>query len=217
MPFRSLNPRTRVQYRARLVELLLVRHGLPNRSGATDAGRADPGLSAAGHAEAQAVAAWLVDERVDAVYSSPLLRARETAAPLAQALGVSVVIDEDLAEWDRDADAYLHIEDLQRTNDPIWQAMASGDLEALGIDPVHFRRRVVDALDGIAAAHPSQVVTVACHGGVINAYTAAVAGLDRILWFSPDYGGISRIRVSRRGVRSIVSLNETGHLRGLTG
>lgn len=197
------------------MELLLVRHGLPNRSEATDAGRADPGLSPAGRAEADAVAAWLLGERVDALYSSPLLRARETAAPIAAALGLAVVIEDDVAEWDRDADAYIHIEDLQRTNDPIWQAMASGDLEALGIDPAHFRRRVVGALDAIAAAHPGQVVAVACHGGVINAYTAAVAGLDRILWFSPDYGGVSRLRVSRTGVRSIVSLNETGHLRGL--
>lgn len=197
------------------MDLLLVRHGLPNRSGATDADRADPGLSPRGLAEADAVAAWLVDEGVHALYSSPLLRARETAAPIARSLGLTVEIEDDIAEWDRDADAYIHIEELQRTNDPIWQAMASGDLEALGIDPVHFRRRVVTALDGIAAAHPSQTVAVACHGGVINAYSAAVAGLDRILWFSPDYGGVSRIRVSRKGVRSIVSLNETGHLRGL--
>jgi probable phosphoglycerate mutase len=56
---------------------------------------------------------------------------------------------------------------------------------------------------------------IVCHGGVINTYTGDVIGLstDRTLWFSPDYAGISNIKVSSSGIRSIASLNETAHLR----
>lgn len=217
------------------MELLLIRHGLPAR-GASEAtaslahdpdhgghadpspppsapDAADPGLSATGITEARSIATWLREEPISAICSSPLVRARETAAPLVDALGLPLQIVDGLAEWDRDAEAYIHMEDLQAQDDPAWRALARSDLGALGIDPAAFRDRVVEAIDGIAAAHRSQVVAVYCHGGVINAYTADVAGVDRMLWFAPDYGGISRVRISSSGVRSIVSINETGHLR----
>jgi probable phosphoglycerate mutase len=62
------------------VELMLIRHGLPVRR-ELDTGRADPELSEAGQAQAHHLAAYLSTERIDAVYSSPLRRALETAAP----------------------------------------------------------------------------------------------------------------------------------------
>jgi probable phosphoglycerate mutase len=52
-----------------------------------------------------------------------------------------------------------------------------------------------------------------CHGGVINAYLSAMLGLDSLMFFFPEYTSVSRVRASRRGARSIVTLNETGHLR----
>ncbi len=54
---------------------------------------------------------------------------------------------------------------------------------------------------------------VVCHGGVINTYTADVLGLGAMLFFEPAYTSISRVLVSRDGARSLLSLNETGHLR----
>jgi probable phosphoglycerate mutase len=74
---------------------------------------------------------------------------------------------------------------------------------------------VVDAIDTVAMSHPGKRVAIVCHGGVINAYTSSVLGLDDLLWFEPGYTSISRLLVSRHGVRSVHSLNETGHLRGL--
>ncbi|MBI2705229.1 MAG: histidine phosphatase family protein [Actinobacteria bacterium] len=215
------------------MELVLVRHGLPARAAfagdddhrhehgghanpsplPTTAGAADPGLSPRGVDEALKIAAWLKEEPITAIYSSPLRRARETAAPLVDALGLPLTIVDGLAEWDRDVEVYVHVEDLQARDDPVWHALAQSDLAAVGVDQRAFETRVVEAFDAIAAAHRSQVVAVVCHGGVINAYTAHVAGLDRLLWFAPDYGGISRVRASSTGVRTIVSLNESGHLR----
>ena len=200
------------------MDLLLVRHGLPvriSREDNTTGDPADPHLAPAGHDQARLAASWLAAEPIVAVYSSPLHRAVETAAPLAEALGQETIIVDDLAEWDKEADQYLHVEELRAANDPIWQALARSDLHALGVDVGAFRSRVVGAIDGIAASHPSQTVAVVCHGGVINTYTGDIIGLgtERTLWFSPDYAGISNIKVSSSGIRSIASLNETAHLR----
>lgn len=194
------------------MELLLIRHARPVRVEA--AGRpADPPLDEVGRRQAGALARWLHDDPIDAVVASPLRRAVETAEPLAAALGLEMTHEEGIVEWDRDHESYIPIEELKANDDPAWIAMREGRWEALGIDADSFRDRVVDALDTVAASHPGGRVAVVCHGGVINAYTAAVLGLARILWFEPQYTSISRLLVSRDGVRSLFSLNETGHLR----
>lgn len=196
------------------MELLLIRHALPVRLIAEIGERADPELDDAGRHQADALAAWLHAEPLDALYSSPLRRALETAAPLARRTGLDPTIEPDLAEWDRDAEAYIPMEELKATGHDVWVAMSEGRFDDLGIDVDAFRRRVISTIDDIARRHPGQRVALVCHGGVINTYTADVLGLDTMLFFEPDYTGISRVMVSRGGVRSMRSLNETGHLRG---
>ncbi len=196
------------------MELLLIRHALPERL-EVDAGSADPTLTDLGRRQAAALVSCLSGEGLDAVYSSPLQRARETAAPLADAHGLGLRVDADLAEWDRDSQAYIPMEELKATDHAVWRAMAEGRFADLGIDVAAFTRRVVGGIDGLAASHRGQRIAVVCHGGVINAYTAAVLGLDTMLYFEPDYTSISRVLVARGGTRSIRSLNETGHLRAL--
>jgi 2,3-bisphosphoglycerate-dependent phosphoglycerate mutase len=194
------------------MELLLIRHARPRRVERAG-GPADPSLDETGRGQASALAGWLGDDDIRAVVASPLRRAVETAEPLARALGLELTHEEGVVEWDRDHDSYIPVEELKANDDPAWIAMKEGRWDVLGIDPSAFQQRVVDAIDTVAASHPGSRVAVVCHGGVINAYTAAVLGLGRILWFEPDYTSISRLLVSRSGVRSIVSLNETGHLR----
>jgi len=58
----------------------------------------DPGLTALGRAQARATAARLAESKIDAIYVSPYRRARETAAPLAEATGLTPVIVDGLAE-----------------------------------------------------------------------------------------------------------------------
>jgi probable phosphoglycerate mutase len=193
------------------MELLLVRHGRPHRIERAGA-PADPSLDEYGQQQAAALAAWLGQEEIDAVYASPLKRAVETAEPLVARLGLTMVHHEGIVEWDRDHEAYIPIEELKSTNDPAWQAMRDERWDLLGVDPTVFRDRVVDAIDSMAAAHPSQRVAVVCHGGVINAYTSSVLGLDRMLWFEPAYTSITRVLVTRDGRRSLHTLNETPHL-----
>jgi len=73
------------------VELVLVRHALPRRIEDAD-GPADPGLTEEGHEQARHLADYLAVESIDALYSSPMRRAVQTAAPLADRLGVEPVI-----------------------------------------------------------------------------------------------------------------------------
>lgn len=193
------------------MDLLLVRHALPVRIEGGD-GPADPELSELGRRQAAAAGAWLAHEAVDAVVTSPLVRARETAAPLAERTGHDVAIVDGLAEFDREAPWYIPIEELKAADDPRWHAMLAGEWD---LDPDEFQRSVVEAVDGIIEANPGATVVAFCHGGTINAYLSAVLGLDTLMFFVPDYTSVSRVRASRSGARSIVSLNETGHLRGL--
>lgn len=198
-----------------VVDLLIVRHALPQRVEVV--GRAaDPPLSATGVRQAEAVAAWLAPEGVDALYTSPMNRARETAAPIAATSGVEVVVEDGVAEYDRDSEAYVPIEELKAEGDPRWTEMlAGGYFSEEGVDPVEFQAGVVDAMDRIIADNPSRTAVVVCHGGVMNAYVGHVLGLEQYMVFEPAYTGITRIRASSRGHRSLVTLNEHGHLRGV--
>jgi probable phosphoglycerate mutase len=180
--------------------------------------RVDPELTDAGRAQAQALAAWLGVEPLHAVYTSPLTRARDTAAPLASTFGLPVTVDDDLAEWDRNADDYVPVEELRAENATQWRALAAERWDELGVDIEGFRSRVITALDRISARHRSQHVAVVCHGGVINAYLASVLGTRRVLFFEPAYTSISRVVVTHRDgavLRSVRSVNETAHLRAL--
>lgn len=196
------------------MELVLVRHGRPHRLEVVE-GRADPSLDDAGHRQAEAVGRWLAEERIDALYSSPLARARETAEPLARALAIEPTVVDDVAEWDRDTNAYIPIEEMEEAAPELWDALLAGDLGALGVDLPAFLGRVRRGLDGIAAKHPGERVVVVCHGGVINAYLADVLGLDRVLFFAPAYTSVHRVLVARDGRRGVGSMNETAHLRHL--
>jgi broad specificity phosphatase PhoE len=194
------------------MELLLVRHARPLRVERED-GPADPALDDAGRQQADALAEWLGTEQIDAVYASPLKRAVETAEPLVDRLGLQLVQHDGVVEWDRESLAYIPVEELKAENDPAWAAMRDERWDLLGVDPADFTERVVAAIDGIARAHPSQRVVVVCHSGVINAYTAALLGIDRLLWFEPRYTSVTRVLVHRDGRRSLFTLNELSHLR----
>lgn len=190
------------------MELLLIRHALPIRidEGASP-GPADPHLAPQGYEQSRALAEWVSDEGIDAIWSSPMARARETAAPIAARLGLEVRVDEGLSEYDKDASSYIPIEELKAANDPRWYQVPE--------QPEHFQRVVVEAVERVVAAHPSQRVAVVCHGGVVNAYTGHVLGIADPLFFLPAYTSISRVLASSSGPRSIGSLNETAHVRHL--
>lgn len=198
------------------MELVFVRHALPVRvDAAPDGGAADPGLAPIGEEQAGRLVAALRGDRPAAVYTSPMRRARETAAPLAAAVGLEPVVAAGIAEFDSEHPSYVPVEELRAAGDPRWHALVAGRLQDSGVDPEQFRRRVVAAVEEIVEAHPGERVVLVTHSGTINAYTGHVLGQSRAMWFAPAYASVSRLGAARDGRRGVVSLNETGHVRDL--
>ncbi|HEX7944702.1 MAG TPA: histidine phosphatase family protein [Phenylobacterium sp.] len=189
------------------MELILVRHGLPERRDDTS----DPPLSAEGHEQARRVAAWLAAERVDAVYASTMLRAKQTAEPFAAQAAHAVTCHDGICEFDRDSGTYIPMEVLKREDYAAWLRMATGEHN---VDIETFQAKVVATLEGLIEAHPGQRIAVFCHGGVINVWTAHVLGMAPRLFFEPDYTSVHRYMCARSGQRNVLSLNERAHLRG---
>jgi len=200
------------------MELLLIRHGLPIRR-ELETGVADPELSEAGHAQAQHLAEYLSSEQLDAVYASPLRRAFQTAQPLAASQGHEIGVVDAVAEWDRNSSEYVPIEELKAANDPRWQAMLKGEWNVHEESPQEFRARVVESVETLIEAHSGNRIAIVCHGGVINGYLSHILGLDNTPagfqqgFFYPNYTSIHRVAAARSGERSIVTVNETSHLR----
>jgi probable phosphoglycerate mutase len=196
------------------MELVLVRHAQPVRvEQGSVPGAADPGLSDTGHAQAVRLAEWLAAEPIDAVLTSPLRRARETAAPVAATLGVAAEVVDGVAEYDAASGEYIPIEELRAAKDERWFATIEGRwAEVGGVDPHEFQRRVVPAVEELVERFRGQRVVVVTHGGVLNVYLAQVVGTPRLLWFHPEYTSISRVVAARSGQRSLATLNETAHL-----
>ena len=85
-----------------------------------------------------------------------------------------------------------------------------------GNDPRdEFDERVRTSIDRIIGDHAGDTVAVVCHGGVINLVLADVLGIaaEGPGFFYPNYTSIHRVAASRSGIRSIVTINETSHLR----
>ncbi|MEZ5407196.1 MAG: histidine phosphatase family protein [Acidimicrobiales bacterium] len=191
------------------MELILVRHARPEHIIDAD-GPADPPLTDVGHRQARAVAAWLAAEPLDALYTSPLVRARQTAAPIERLLGLEAVPVHGVREYDAADTSYVPIEVLRADKDA-WRRYV---LEEAGIDRTAFGDEVAGALEDLIDRHRGQRIVVVCHGGVINAWAARVLGMVPTLFFNPDYTSINRFMAASSGERSVVSLNETAHLRG---
>lgn len=196
------------------MEMLLIRHGLPIRRELED-GIADPELSEDGHAQARHLADYLASEQIDAIYASPLRRAHQTAEPTAKVFGLDIGLRDGLAEWDRHSNEYVPVEELKAANDPRWQAMLRGEWMVHDESPADFRTRTVGTVEELIAAHGGDTIAVVCHGGVINGYLSHILGLDNQQgFFYPNYTSIHRVAAARSGERSILTINETTHLRG---
>jgi 2,3-bisphosphoglycerate-dependent phosphoglycerate mutase len=196
------------------MEVVWIRHGEPERIAPGSGVAADPQLTAAGREQAKRLADWLAFEPIDAVLTSPLRRAVETAAPIAAALGLEAETFEGIVEYDRDSDHYIPTEELRLTKDDRWTAMVEGRWDEFGAElPEIFRARVDEAVAAIVERFPGGRVAAVCHGGVINVALGSVLGVERPLWFEPGYTSMSRMLASRGGIKSVASLNELAHLQ----
>jgi broad specificity phosphatase PhoE len=183
------------------MHLVLMRHGEPVRDGGDPL---DPGLSSAGVAQVRAAVPYVQRESFDAVYSSPQLRARQTADIVANRLGLPVVLDEELVEFDHGA-PYVHYDNAEAD---IWRSYLAGDLSPWGLTGAEFHTRIRSVVNRIARDHADRRVLAVCHGGVINAWTCQVFEVPvRMRVMEPGYASMHRYEHAVTGWR-VRSLNE---------
>lgn len=159
--------------------ILLVRHGQTPTTGQSLPGRAKGlHLSDKGQEQAADVAERLSTfPRIDAIYSSPLERTRETAAPLAKKLRQRVVIDKGLVECDFGDWTGAKLTDLMKKSE--WatvQRAPSTFRFPNGESFTEMQVRITTALDSIRLRHPGGVVVCFSHADPIKAALAHAMG-----------------------------------------
>ncbi len=201
-------------------EVLLVRHGeqvLTKNMPLAEA--VDAPLSDLGRQQAQAVGERCAALEVDAVYSSTMRRAAETAEAIAGHHDLPVSRLDTLVEinlW-RDLPQDRGILDSVDV-DEVRRIMREGnrsrrwDAYPYSEPPAGFRSRVVDTIDRIMAEHVDQRVVVGCHGGVINAYLAHAmeSSLDNVC--TVHHTSITTVR-GMDDLRRVVQVNDHDHVR----
>ena len=190
------------------MQLVLVRHALPQRSDTS----ADPALAELGVEQSLRVPDAVARFPISRVVSSSQRRALQTAQPLADRLDLTVDADERLTEYDRDFGGYVPIESAKTEFRDAFDRIKSGHLPEQ-VDENAFRQRVLAGVADIVSntAHTDTVVLFA-HGGVINILLQDVLQTPRVLGFPIDYCSVTRVLFSRRGARSVSSVNETEHV-----
>jgi len=194
------------------MELVLIRHGLPERVETSDGSPADPPLSGIGRQQASRMADWLCKETFHNIYASPMQRAHQTAEPLAQRSDQLINLEPGVAEYDVDSDIYIPVEELKQVDYPRWKALMDGGYN----DPEGFAAfcdRVVSTVESIVTSNAGKKIAIVCHGGVINVWTAHVIGFEPRLFFNPDYTSINRYMAASSGERTVISLNQAVHLQ----
>lgn len=188
-------------------EILLVRHALPEPDGTLD-----PGLGDEGRSQAEALAAHLAGVPIDALYSSHLKRAVQTAEPLAAARGLDLRIDEGLREWISNATHYAGTENM--ADGARTRAFVEGRFEDEFLPPHNadeLRATMAATVARIGLEHPGERVVAVSHGGASNTFLAHVLDSPRRFFFNPGYASISRVQVWPQGDGArfvLVSVNE---------
>ena len=162
------------------IEVLVVQHGEKVHSAG------DPGLTQVGHQQAAMTASWLSSTRpdIESIWTSPLQRARETAATIAAAIGLDVHTDVRFRErmnWD---DATMSLaafvaEWRRATSDPFYRP-------TIGDSASDAAKRFVAALIDIEQHTHQGTVVVVAHGGVTVDVLRAVDGDETVKGADPS-------------------------------
>ena len=201
-------------------ELLFIRHGETdwNRQQRFQ-GQIDVPLNALGHAQAARLGQRLAGETHDALFSSDLTRARETAAPLAAAWGRQPVLVPGLREQSFGVLEGLDVPAIQQQHGALWQQWLEhrADFALPGGESLRqFHTRVIEAVRELAAASAGQRLVIVTHGGVLDMLWRTANGLplDGLRACEIPNTGLNRLRWAG-GTLHIDSWADEAHLAGL--
>lgn len=179
--------------------LFLLRHGeVEERYHRVFGGRIDMDLSARGHEQARALAGYVRRSPIDAIYASPMRRAQQTLAPLANHCPKPAIIRPEFREvdfgdwtgltWEQvhsrfQVSAFEWLDQIERAS------IANAETGQT------FRARVEPALRQIVEEHAGQSVAIVCHGGVIRMMLSILLELPlpRLAAFEIDYASLTQV------------------------
>ncbi|HTF33849.1 MAG TPA: histidine phosphatase family protein [Myxococcota bacterium] len=221
------------------VRIILLRHGEPDWFPAGGLSVDDAGLTARGRAQAEAAASILGDQRLDAIYVSPLRRAQETADPVAKACGIVPVTLDALAEigiqtprMSQPEVDHFFMEAMRRPLDRHWEGWPRGE-------SFHaFHARVTRGIGEILARHamyperkgeftvwqlPQRQLSLAvvAHGGTNAVLLTHLLDVAPLPWewirFESELAAYTVVQARPLGqhgaVWSLIRFNEVAHLQ----
>ena len=203
-----------------MTELVLIRHGETDMNRELRfQGHVNVALNAIGLEQARRLAARMAGEKADAVYVSDLLRARQTAEPIAGELALQPVPESGLREQSFGRVDGMRVDDIQRDHPEAWAGWLRFEEDFAmpdGESTRAFHARVMEAVQRVVAKHRKQRVVVVTHGGVLDMIyrTARSLGLNGPRQSEIPNAGFNRIRVGDNGI-DILDWADTRHLADL--
>ena len=182
-------------------------------------GHSDSPLRALGREQAKRVAAYFSGRPLQALYTSPLIRSRQTAEAIAQVTGLTPAVMPALAEIHLGAWEGLTPEEVNARYDGAYQMWKTAPARVRipgGEAVTAFHERVRTTFAQIAADHRDGEIVIVSHGGVIASWLADWVGADydRLLHrLVLDNAGISGVDC-RTAPPSVLWVNALGHLDG---
>jgi broad specificity phosphatase PhoE len=183
-------------------QLYLIRHGeVEQRYHKVFGGcRIDMALSPLGHDQGAALARWMQDTKLDAIYRSPMRRVEQTITPLVAASGLTPVIMDDLREVDFGDWTGLKWDGvMEKFNISAfdWLEVLDGEGIPGGESAAVLKARVVPCLQRILEENPHRKVAIACHGGIIRVILSALLNmrLRHMAHFNIEYGSVTVVEL----------------------
>jgi broad specificity phosphatase PhoE len=197
--------------------LLLIRHGQTDHNAAGRwQGHLDVPLNEKGQAQAQALAQRLADWPIEAVYSSDLQRAMQTAVANATPHTLPPTSDPNGRERDVGAFQSLNSQEIQTKFPAVWADMLkTGVLNPPnGEHQTSLRERAERALAQVLSQHEGQMIAIVSHGALLNGLISNVLGIPRERFGRFRLNGNTGLSIVENNSRGpvLTLLNDTSHL-----
>ena len=209
-----------------VTKLYLVRHGQSagNAEGRFGGHSATP-LSELGLKQAKLTAQTLAKEKIDAIYTSDLYRAVQTAEPLAKLLDLPIVKTPAFRERHVGVLEGLTFDESKESFPKDYYALVNRDIHHIitkGESYRHLLRRATDELYEILRSHQGERVAIYSHTGAICFLTLHLIGAinrdtKQTPWLVTSNCGINRFEIRGRNNIRVLAVNDTRHLLQITG
>jgi len=200
------------------MRLILIRHGETfwNWERRIQGCRSNTELNQRGKEQAEKIASLLGKQKVDAIYSSPLKRAVDTAQAIAQACGLGMNVAPELREIDAGELEGLSEEELGKRYKAFWREWRKGNssLPLPGGESLEgLQRRAWGEIERIMERHPNETVAVISHlfANLTIICQALGLDLDNMRYLRQDPAAINILEITRQG-NSLLLFNDTCHL-----